>query len=262
MLEFHASSRRHPSPFFDSEETMQLDVALRQLEKAGTAQNRKVYARHGVGANTYGVSWAALGTLAKKIGKDHALALELWKTGNHDARILATMVADPARATEREIEAWVHECDNYAVADAVTGFVSRTRFARDKADAWKDAGKEWIESSGWGLVARLAVPGGDATDAELAAHLATIERDIHRRANRVRYAMNGALIAIGGRSAALRAEALAAAQRIGKVEVDHGQTGCKTPDAAAYIEKMAAYQRRKTANLRTAEKPATSRRAK
>ena len=79
---------------------------------------------------------------------------------------------------------------------------------------------------------------GDALpDEYFERFLSTIERDIHESQNRVRHEMNSALIAIGIRNPALEEKALAAAARIGKVEVDHGETGCKTPDAAGYIRK-------------------------
>ena len=76
---------------------MTLRETMKALEKAGTAQTRKIYGRHGVTGPMYGVSYATLGQLKKKIKTDHALAEQLWATGNHDARILATMVADPAQ---------------------------------------------------------------------------------------------------------------------------------------------------------------------
>src|SRR3989304_5283911 len=101
---------------------MEMKEALAALEKEGTAQNRKVYARHGVGEDQYGVSYAALKALAKKIKTDHTLALALWGTGNHDARILATMIADPAAATSRELDAWSKDLDNYVLTDAFAGF--------------------------------------------------------------------------------------------------------------------------------------------
>jgi 3-methyladenine DNA glycosylase AlkD len=220
---------------------MQVAELLRQLERAGTAQNRKVYARHGVTGDVYGVSYANLNALTKKIGVDQPLARALWKSGVHDARVLATMIADPDAVTEADLDRWVREVDNPPLTDALATFVARTRFGPDKAEAWKDAGSEWIEGAGWEILARLA---GDpsVTETQLEQYLATIERDIHRRANLVRYSMNSALIAIGGRSDRLRAKALAAAKRIGKVDVDHGETECKTPDAAAYVEKVAAYR--------------------
>jgi hypothetical protein len=77
-------------------------------------------------------------------------------------------------------------------------------------------------------------------DDEFEPWLETIEAGIHGAKNRVRHAMNSALISIGGRSAALEKKAVAAAKRIGRVEVDHGDTGCKTPDAIPYIQKMRA----------------------
>lgn len=91
---------------------MTLKEALAALKKAGTAQNRKVYGRHGVKGEMFGVSYATLGSLKKKIKLDHVLAVQLWKTGNHDARVLATMVADPAAATGKEIDAWVKDLDS------------------------------------------------------------------------------------------------------------------------------------------------------
>ena len=79
---------------------------MQQLEEMGTAQNRKVYARHGVGEEMFGVSFANQNKLAKAIKRDQALALELWATANHDARILATMVADPAQADDPLLNSW------------------------------------------------------------------------------------------------------------------------------------------------------------
>ena len=74
---------------------MTLDETMQALERAGSEQTRAIYARHGIGANMFGVSVATLGALAKRIVLDQSLAEALWETGNHDARLLATMVADP-----------------------------------------------------------------------------------------------------------------------------------------------------------------------
>jgi 3-methyladenine DNA glycosylase AlkD len=78
---------------------------LRELESAGTAQNRKIYARHGVKRPTFGVSFANLHALAKRINLDHGLGRELWASGNYAARILATMIADPRQADDAVIGA-------------------------------------------------------------------------------------------------------------------------------------------------------------
>jgi 3-methyladenine DNA glycosylase AlkD len=216
---------------------MTFQQTMQALEKSGTAQNRKVYARHGIGAAMFGVSWAALDALAKQIGRDQALAESLWKTGNHDARVLATKIADPAAMPARVLDAWAKGLDNYVIADAVAKLAAATRFARARADRWSAAAPEFVSSAGWHVVGILAMQENDLPESYFREHLETIESDIHRRKNRVRHAMNQALICIGLRGAALRKQALAAARRIGTVEVDHGETGCKTPDAAAYVAK-------------------------
>ena len=218
---------------------------LRQLENFGTEQNRKVYRRHGVSANLFGVSYANQHKLAKAIKRDHPLALELWASGNHDARILATMIADPAQGDDRLLDCWVADLDSYGLTDALAAFAAKTGQARDKAEEWRNAAGEWPGRAGWQLVAQLAMQDSDLPDAYFLARLDEIEREIHTRQNRVRDAMNNALIAIGIRNAALEPPALAAAARIGKVVVDHGQTGCKTPDAAAYIQRTLARRRQK-----------------
>ncbi len=224
---------------------MNLQEALQQLEEMGTAQNRKVYARHGVGENMFGVSYANLNKLAKAAKRDHSLALELWETGNHDARVLAAMVADPAQADESLLETWLADLDNYVITDAFSGFVGKTAMAQAKGEEWVGFDEEWPGRAGWHLVAHLAMKEPDLPDAYFVACLETIEAEIHSRKNRVKDAMNSALIAIGIRNDILEGQALAAAARIGKVEVDHGETGCKTPDAADYIRRTLERRRQK-----------------
>lgn len=221
---------------------MQLAEVLQELERAGTAQNRKVYARHGIGTGMFGVSFANLRALAKRIHVDPALAAQLWESGNHDARVLATMVADPAAATAALVDRWARDLDNYVLTDAFADFVEKTPHAVSRAEKWMSSTNEWVGRAGWRLVALLAMECLDLPDAWFEARLATIEQEIHARPNRVRDAMNGALIAIGVRNDALTPRAFAAAQHVGKVEVDQGETGCKTPDAVEYIQRTLAYR--------------------
>ncbi len=210
------------------------------LEAVGTAQNRKVYARHGVGKNMYGVSYANLNKFKRRIKKDHTLAVELWATGNHDARILATMIDDPVAVTDEQIEGWLKDLDNYVITDAFSKLVSQTALARQKSEQWQASPDEWIGRAAWNLVAQLAMKEDRLQDAYFEKCLATIKDEIHERKNRVRDAMNSALIAIGIRNSELQDRALSVAAAIGKVEVDHGKTSCKTPDAAEYIRKTLA----------------------
>ncbi len=208
------------------------------LQGFGTEQNRKIYRRHGVGENQYGVSVANLKALKKKIKINHDLALQLWETGNHDARSLATLIADPKKAASDLLEKWVRDLDNYVITDAFSGYVQQTALIREKAEQWVNSDDEWIGTAGWNLLGYLALYDQTLPDEYFEPYLSVIESDIHTRKNRVRYAMNNVLISIGGRSTHLRQKAQAAAQRIGLVEVDHGETNCETPDAHSYIDKM------------------------
>lgn len=223
---------------------MNVKEVLKRLEDLGTEQNRKVYRKHGVAGEMFGVSYAHLGQLTKEIKKDHELAGELWQTGNHDAQVLATMIADPNRFSAKEIDEWSKDLENYVLADALTKLVSQTEFAREKAEKWTDSTDEWRGSVGWSLIGILT-KNKNLPDAFFEPFLQTIETDIHHRRNRVRYAMNAALISIGIRSEFLQKQALMVAHKIGSVEVEHGETGCKTPDATDYILKTVERKNKK-----------------
>lgn len=220
---------------------------LKELKALGTAQNRKVYARHGIDGEIYGVSYANLGKLKKRIKLDHELALSLWASGVFDARVLSTMIADPSRLRSTELEAWSKDLTNHAVMDAFAALVKRTPHAQKKMEKWTKSKKEHIGACGWQLLSHLAQHDENLPDAFFEKYVEIIERDIHASKNRTRYSMNSALIGIGIRSSRLEKKATAAAKRIGKVEVDHGETGCKTPDAVAYIKKTIAHKRGRAA---------------
>ena len=219
---------------------MTLEQAMAALEKLGTAQNRKTYARHGAREPMFGVSWANLGKLAKAIKCDQKLAEQLWASGNYDARILATMVADPAKLDARTLDRWAKQIDCSPVGGALATLVARSPLAERTFRKWKNDRNDLVAEAGWDMLCGLARDDQALNDEDGAKLIQEIEQTIHSAGNRVRYAMNGALIALGGYRAKLTKPALAAAKRIGKVEVDHGDTSCQTPDAAAYIQKMLA----------------------
>ncbi len=222
---------------------MTAKAILSELEALGSAQTRKIYKRHGVGDNQYGVSYANLKTLKKKVKVDHGAAQQLWATGNHDARILATMIADPKQADESLLDAWADDLSNYVITDAFSGFAGKTAFVQQKMEQWTGSDNEWKGQTGWSLLASLAMNDASVPDDFFDPYLAIIAQDIHNRKNRVRYTMNTALITIGTRSDTLEQKALAVAAQIGTVDVDHGETSCKTPDAAAYIRKTRERQK-------------------
>ncbi len=218
---------------------------LQELETLGTAQNRKIYRRHGAGENLYGVSYANLGKLHKQIKVDQAIAQKLWATGNHDARLLATMIADPKLMSEELVDQWTKDLDNHMVADSFAGLVSQTSLAQPKMEQWIPAENEQIARAGWQLLLHFANKEPDLPDVFFEPYLDIIGRDIHTSKNRVKQSMNSALISIGVRNSSLEQKALAMARQIGKVEVDHGETDCKTPDAAQYIQKTLDYRAKK-----------------
>ena len=225
--------------------SMSYTAVMKELKTLGTGQNRKVYARHGIQGPMFGVSYANLGKLEKVLKTDHAMAQRLWKSGNHDARILATKICDATSITRSEIDAWARDLDSYPISGALAEVVARGPHAVEKMQKWTRSKKEWVGRCGWSVLSRLASTDASIDDATYASYLNDIEDRIHTSKNRIRESMNGALIAIGCRSAKLEKQAIAAAKRIGQVEVDHGETGCKTPDAVAYIAKTKAYRAQK-----------------
>lgn len=220
---------------------MTLKDTMQKLRSLGTERNRVIYTRYGMTGELFGVSFGDLKALKKQIKTDHALALELWETGNHDARHLATQIADPNAMTEKEIDSWAKGLGDYVACDFLAELVAMTAFAAAKTKQWTASDDEWIGRAGWNLVARRAMDDPSVTDTDLSKLLITIEKNIHGSKNFTRHAMNMALIAIGIRNDALEKKAVAAAKRIGKVEVDHGQTACVTPDAVTYIAKTRAH---------------------
>ena len=237
---------------------MDVATALSELAAAGSEQTRKTYRRHGAPEPLFGVSFGTLRAMAKRIGVDHALAIALWDSGNTDARCLAALIADPAQLTVATADAWASGTPYHTLVDLVAALVARAPLALERMAQWVGTDDEHVARCGWTVMAHLAQFDRAIADAAFTPYLAVIERRIHDAPNRAREGMNVALIAIGGRSDALAEPAIAAAQRIGEVIVDHGDTACKTPDAASYIAKVRAHQTRKarpTAKAKPAAKP-------
>jgi 3-methyladenine DNA glycosylase AlkD len=216
---------------------MTYEQAMKELEKHGTAQNVKVYKRHGAGDNVFGVSFANLRAMQKKIKTDHELAQKLWVSGNSDARSLAILIADPKKLTLKEADSWLKDINYYLLSDLLAGLVAKSDFATEAIAKWTKSKKEFIRQCGYNLIATLPGNGNSISDDDCLEYLQTIESEIHTAPNRARHAMNMAMCGLGIYREAIRDDVIAAARRIGKVEVDHGETSCKTPDAVAYIKK-------------------------
>ncbi|MGE0552451.1 MAG: DNA alkylation repair protein [Gemmatimonadales bacterium] len=216
---------------------MRHESVLAALEKHAKDGTARIYRRHGARDPVLGVSYAAMKTLLKRLGTDHDLARALWKTGVHEARVVATKVADPARLSRAEVERWLDGVSDYIVADALSGLVARVPDGLAWASEWIESEAEFVSAAGWNVLNVRALEGG-LSEAEAKRLLARIKKGIKRAPNRTRYAMNGALIGIGGAMPALSEQAVSVARAIGQVEVDHGETSCKTPDAESYIARM------------------------
>lgn len=217
---------------------------LATLKKLGKPQTAAIYKRHRSGDNVFGVLTSEIAKLQKKIKTDHALAMELWDTGNAEARVLALQITDANKLTRSVADRLVKEGPVRFIGCYLSGLVARSPIAEETMRAWMKSPDEYFREMGYGILGTRLKDNPDAiTDSEAEAVLATIEKEIHRSPNWARYAMNNALIAIGVFKPNLRKQAVAAATRIGKVEVDHGETNCKTPDACAYIDKASKRKR-------------------
>jgi 3-methyladenine DNA glycosylase AlkD len=226
---------------------MTLQEVMNQMKACGTEQNRKTWGRHGIQGEMFGVSFANLYKFQKQIKVDHELAGRLWATGNYDAQVLATLVADPDAMTDKQFEEWAKGLNNNGVALMYSKLLIRSPLARKKAEKWHKSKDELIASVGWMLISGLALGDNELPDEFFDPYLRLIESGVHKQKNRVRYEMNGALIAIGLRNERMEKKAMGVAKKIGKVIVDHGNTNCKTPDAVEYIARTKAYRNKKKA---------------
>ncbi len=219
---------------------MTTQETLTTLRKLGKPQTAAIYQRHGAGGNVFGVLTSEIAKLKKKIKTDHALALDLWKTGNAEARILALQIADPAKVAGPDAKRLLKDGPVRFLGCYLSDLVARSPVADKTMRDWMKATDESSREMGYGVLAsRLKDDPDSISDADAGKILTTIGKEIHRSPNWARRGMNGALIAIGVFKPALRKKAIEAATRIGKVEVDHGETSCKTPEAAAHIIKAA-----------------------
>lgn len=215
---------------------------LSQLEKKGSAQTRKIYARHGAPvSDMFGCKVADMKTIAKQIKGEQELACELYQTGNADAMYLAGIVADGSQMTKRTLDQWARQANWYMISEyAVPAVAAESHHARDLALKWMKAKKEHVAACGWATYsALLSVTPDDELDLkEVRALLDEVAGGIHEQPNRVRYAMNQFVICVGSYVKPLLAKAKQTAKKIGKVQVDVGETACKVPLATETIAKV------------------------
>lgn len=219
---------------------MILQEIMKLLESKGSEQTRKTFRNHGAPESLFGVKVGDLKPIAKRIKGDHALALQLYETGNSDAMYLAGLVADGSRMSKSELDHWAESATWHMISGYTVPWV-----AAEHPDAiaialeWIDSPKEHIATSGWATLSSVVcvVPDESLPVDLLGSLLSRIVKTLHHSPNRVRYGMNDFLICCGTYVAPLGESALRAADEIGRVEVDMGKTQCKVPYARSYILK-------------------------
>jgi 3-methyladenine DNA glycosylase AlkD len=217
---------------------------LETLKKLGKPQTAIIYKHHGAGDNVFGTLTSEIAKLQKKIKVDHALAMELWRTGNAEARILSLQVSDPRRLTRADADRFLTDGQAHFLGCYIAGLLGRSPIAGETMRSWMASSDEFTREIGYGILSVVLKDEPDSlSDADAGNILETIEKEIHASPNWARHAMNGALISIGAFKPSCRSKAIDAAKRIGKVKVDPGETNCKTPDAVPYIEKATTRKR-------------------
>lgn len=216
---------------------------MRELAARGSAQTKKTFLRHGAQEPFDGVKVADLKVLQKRIKVDQPLALALYATGHSDAMYLAGLIADPAKFTKRELDQWAKGAYWYMLSGYTVPWVAaESPHGLAMARKWIDAKSEQVANAGWSTWCSLValLPDDQLDLDELRGLLKRVETTIAAERNRVRAAMNMFVISVGCYVVPLTATAIATAKRVGKVEVDVGDTDCKIPDAVAYIDKVRA----------------------
>lgn len=215
---------------------------MAQLRKLGKESHRKTYIRHGSPADrVYGVPIADLKPIQKKIRKDYQLALDLFATGIGDAQYLAGLIADETRMKRSDLNKWAREAAWSMIGNCSVAWVAgESPHAVALGTKWIDSKQEKIASVGWAtLSSYISVKPDEEIDQALFESLLNrVVDEIHGERNEVKNAMNMFVISVGSYLAPLKAQALRAAKRIGKVDVDVGDTSCRIPLAEDYIRKV------------------------
>jgi len=199
---------------------MNSEEIIKKLKSLANPRNLEGMARFGISSkNTLGISIYDLRPLAKQIGKNHKLALELWDSGIHEARILASYIDEPEKVTEKQMEKWVSSFDSWDVCDQVcSSLFDQTPFVWKKLEEFTKRKEEFVKRTGFTLMACLAVHDKKAQDKDFIKLLPIIKRESTDERNFVKKAVNWALRQIGKRNKNLNKEAIKTAKEILKIE--------------------------------------------
>lgn len=214
---------------------------LKHLEEFGSEQTKKTLLKHGAKEPFFGVKVQDLKKILKKTKKNHELSLELYATGNSDAMYLAGLMADEKKISKAQLQEWVEQAYwSYLSEYTVPWVAAETDFGFELGLEWIESDVETIAAAGWGTLAYYAaVRPDEELDFDVYKQLLQrAEKEVHTAQNRVRYVMNGFVIAIGSYIESLTDNAKQVAKNIGEVTVDVNGTACKVPLADTYIDKV------------------------
>ncbi len=199
---------------------MEYTIVIKKLKDMGTKENIAGMKRFKIVTNNaFGVSIPKIRGFAKEIGKDHELALKLFDSGNIDARILASIIGDPNKATDAQLEKWVMAFDSWAVCDQVCdNFISRTKYVYKKINDWSKREEEFIKRAAFSLIAIAAVHDKKAKNSRFVNLLKIVKREVNDDRNFVRKAVNWALRNIGKRNRFLNNAAIKCSMQISKID--------------------------------------------
>jgi 3-methyladenine DNA glycosylase AlkD len=199
---------------------MSVRAVLAEMRSKADPKAVEGMARFGISSsNTLGLSIPTIRKMARRLGRDHKLALGLWESGVHEARVLAAMVDDPALVTDAQMEKWVRDFDSWDVCDGCCGTLfDKTEHAYSKALEWSGRKEEFVRRAGYVLMAELAVHDKEAPDSEFLGFFPAIESGSTDSRNFVRKGVNWALRQIGKRDARLNREAIKLGVRISKLD--------------------------------------------
>jgi 3-methyladenine DNA glycosylase AlkD len=213
-----------------------------ELTKLATAQTKKTWMNHGAKEPCLGVKVGDMKKIQKSVKMDYQLALDLYDTGIADVMYFAGLIADDAKMSKKDLQKWIAAATTTWVAEYTVPWVaSSSPYGREMALKWIESKDETIASAGWQTYSSLlAITADTKLDlAEITALLQRVETSIHQRSNRVKYVMNGFVIAVACYVQPLHKLALNTANGIGKVAVDL-VGACKIPFAPEQIKKFEA----------------------
>jgi 3-methyladenine DNA glycosylase AlkD len=197
---------------------MNVEDVLKEIKKNSSSSALKAQEYFGISVeNSYGLTTPQMRIIAKKIGTNHSLAVQLWKTKVHEARHIASMIADPMRTDEKLMEQWLKDFNSWDLVDGCCSSLFRkTTHAYAKALEWTTREKEFEKRAGFTMMAQLAVHDKKSPDKSMEQFLEPIIRESSDHRNFVRKAVNWALRQIGKRNERLCKKAIAAAKNIQK----------------------------------------------